>query len=88
LRRLSDIYETYNFCVVEPECFEQDIGVEVWRNSMEDEINMIVKNETWELVEKPKEKDVVGLKWIYKTKMNPDGSVQNYKARLVTKGYS
>jgi hypothetical protein len=75
LRRLSDIYETFNFCVVEPKYFEQVIGVEVWRNIMEDEINMIVKNETWELVDKPKEKDVVMLKWIYKTKTNPDGFV-------------
>jgi Reverse transcriptase (RNA-dependent DNA polymerase) len=31
---------------------------------------------------------MVGLKWIYKTKTNPDGSVQKYKARLMAKGYS
>jgi Reverse transcriptase (RNA-dependent DNA polymerase) len=31
---------------------------------------------------------VVGLKWIYKTKMNLNGLVQKYKARLVAKGYS
>jgi hypothetical protein len=52
---------------------------------MEDEINMIVKNETWELVKKSKEKDMVKLKWIYKTKTNLYGSVQKYKARLVAK---
>jgi len=46
LRRLSEIYETYNFCVVESEYFEQAIGVEVWRNVMEDEINLIMKNDT------------------------------------------
>ncbi|KAJ4764255.1 polyprotein [Rhynchospora pubera] len=88
LRRLSDVYERCNFCVVEPESFEEAVQEEVWRNAMEDEIKMIVKNKTWELVEKPKEKDVVGLKWIYKTKTNPDGSVQKCKARLVAKGYS
>jgi hypothetical protein len=70
LRKLNDIYKTYIFCFVEPEYFEQAIGVEVWRNAIEDEINMIVKNETWELIEKLKGKDVVGLKWIYKTKTN------------------
>jgi Reverse transcriptase (RNA-dependent DNA polymerase) len=88
MRRLSDIYARCNFCVVEPESFEQAVQEEVWRNAMEDEIKMIEKNETWELVEKPKEKDIVGLKWIYKTKTNPNGSVQKCKARLVTKGYS
>jgi Reverse transcriptase (RNA-dependent DNA polymerase) len=88
MRRLSDIYARYNFCVVEPESFEQAVQEEVWRNAMEDEIKMIEKNETWKLVEKPNEKDVVGLKWIYKTKTNLDGSMQKCKARLVAKGYS
>lgn len=54
LRRLSDIYETCNFYVVEPECFEQTVREEVWRNAMEDEIKMIEKNETWELLENQK----------------------------------
>jgi hypothetical protein len=37
-----------------------------WRLAME-EIHMIEKNQTWNLVEKPTHKDVVGVKWIYKT---------------------
>ena len=45
-RRLSDIYASCNFCVVEPECFEQAVREEVWRNAMENEIKMIEKNET------------------------------------------
>jgi Reverse transcriptase (RNA-dependent DNA polymerase) len=49
---------------------------------------MIKKNKIWELVEKPKKKYVVGLKWIYKAKTNPDGSVQKSKAKLVAKDYS
>ena len=32
--------------------------------AMNDEIRMIEKN-TWELVDKPKNKDVIGLKWVY-----------------------
>ena len=55
---------------------------------MDDEIGMIEKNKTWELVKLPKEKEVIGLKWIYKTKYNEDGSVQKHKARLVARGYS
>ena len=49
---------------------------------------MIKKNHTWELVDKPKDRKVIGVKWVYKTKLNPDGSVNKYKARLVVKGYS
>lgn len=55
---------------------------------MEEEIAMIEKNETWELVDRPKHKDVIGLKWIYKTKYHEDGSIQKHKARLVAKGYT
>ncbi|BBG96485.1 hypothetical protein Prudu_005301 [Prunus dulcis] len=55
---------------------------------MEDEITMIEKNNTWELVDRPFDKPIIGVKWVYKTKLNLDGSVQKNKARLVAKGYS
>ncbi|KAL0364507.1 UNVERIFIED_CONTAM: Retrovirus-related Pol polyprotein from transposon RE1 [Sesamum angustifolium] len=41
-----------------------------------------------ELADRLKDKDVIGVKWIYKTKLNADGSIQKHKARLVAKGYS
>ncbi|KAL0387727.1 UNVERIFIED_CONTAM: Retrovirus-related Pol polyprotein from transposon RE2 [Sesamum radiatum] len=41
-----------------------------------------------ELTDRPKDKEVIGVKWIYKTKLNADGSIQKHKARLVAKGYS
>jgi hypothetical protein len=55
---------------------------------MQEEIDSIEKNKTWELVEKPNNKDAIGVKWVYKVKHNPDGSVQKNKARLVAKGYA
>ncbi|GKV50056.1 hypothetical protein SLEP1_g56772 [Rubroshorea leprosula] len=33
-------------------------------------------------------KKVIGVKWVYKVKLNPDGSINKHKARLVVKGYS
>ncbi|VVA41703.1 PREDICTED: Retrovirus-related Pol poly from, partial [Prunus dulcis] len=58
------------------------------KKAMEDEITMIEKNNTWELVDRPFDKPIIGVKWIYKTKLNLDGSVQKNKAWLVAKGYS
>lgn len=55
---------------------------------MEQEIRMIAKNITWELVNLLKHKYVIGLKWILKTKYTEDGSIQKHHARLVAKGYS
>ena len=40
------------------------------------------------LVDRPTEKPVIGVKWVYKTKLNLDGSVLKNKARLVAKGYA
>lgn len=31
---------------------------------------------------------MIGVKWVYKTKLNPDGTISKHKARLVVKGYS
>ena len=47
------------------------------------EIDAIERNNTCDLVEFPDNKNSIGVKWIYKTKLNVDGDVEKYKARLV-----
>ncbi|KAK4394488.1 Retrovirus-related Pol polyprotein from transposon RE2 [Sesamum angolense] len=74
--------------MLEPENFETAVKHKVWVQAMEEEIKMIEKNNTWELADRPKDKEVIGVKWIYKTKLNADGSIQKHKTRLVAKGYS
>ena len=49
---------------------------------------MIEKNNTWELVDRPTHKKAIGVKWVYRTKLNYDGSINKHKARLVVKGYA
>ncbi|KAL0364919.1 UNVERIFIED_CONTAM: Retrovirus-related Pol polyprotein from transposon TNT 1-94 [Sesamum angustifolium] len=71
--------------MLEPENFETAVKHKVWVQAMEEEIKMIEKNNTWELADRPKDKEVIGVKWIYKTKLNADGSIQKHKARLVAK---
>lgn len=50
-----DIYETYNLVILEPESFEAASKQEGWVKVME-EINMIEKNNTWDIVDRPQEK--------------------------------
>ena len=49
---------------------------------------MIEKNQTWELVSRPQHKNVIGVKWVFRTKLNADGTINKHKARLVVKGYA
>ena len=55
---------------------------------MNEEIEWIERNKTWTLVPRPKDKNVIGTKWVFRNKLNEDGEVSRNKARLVCKGYS
>jgi len=58
-----------------------------WKEAMLEELAALEKNKTWDLVPLPIGKKVVGCKWVFTVKQNPDGKVERYKARLVAKGY-
>eukprot|EP00253_Pinus_taeda_P014253 PITA_14253 len=55
---------------------------------MDEELEQIEKNNTWELVPRPKDKNYLGTKWIFKNKLNENGEVIRIKAKLVCKGYA
>jgi hypothetical protein len=60
----------------------------VWKKALDNEIESIEANDTWELTTQPKGVKAVGVKWIFKTKYNEKGNVDKHKARLVAKGYT
>ena len=55
---------------------------------MREEMNALEKNKTWEIVERPKRKNIVNCKWIFTLKYKVDGSLERHKARLVAKKYT
>jgi hypothetical protein len=55
---------------------------------MIEEYQSIIKNDVWEIVPRPKSKDVVSSKWLLKIKHVADGSIEKYKARFVARGFS
>lgn len=59
----------------------------LWHKAMEEEYNDLLKNQTWSLVPLPPNRTSIGCKWVFRTKENPDGSINKYKARLVAKGF-
>ena len=50
---------------------------------MNEEMQALSKNETWDLVPHSPHRKEIGCRWIYKVKYNADGSVNHYKPRLV-----
>ncbi|XP_016721281.1 uncharacterized mitochondrial protein AtMg00820-like [Gossypium hirsutum] len=91
----SKSYRLYNplsgklaLAVSNPIYYEEVAEKEKWRKAMEEEMKAIEKNRTWEMVDLPKDKSAIGLKWVFKTNFAADGSLQKHKARLVVKGYA
>jgi hypothetical protein len=58
-----------------------------WIESMQEELESFERLEVCELVEKPEGIIVIGLKWIWKNKLDAEGTVVRNKSRLVAKGY-
>ena len=73
--------------IVEPKHYNQAKHNPHWIQAMHKEIEALEANETWVLTPLPEGKRAIGSKWVYKTKLNPDGSIERYKARLVAIGY-
>ncbi|KAK8685585.1 hypothetical protein V6N13_041585 [Hibiscus sabdariffa] len=77
---LEDEPQTYNDAIRSSE------GT-LWKDAIKNEIESIMQNHTWELVDLPPGIKLLSSKWIFKRKMKADGSIDKYKARLVIKGY-
>ena len=55
---------------------------------MQDTLLSLMSNDTWSVVEKPANANLVSTKWIFKIKRLKDGRIDKYKARLVARGFS
>eukprot|EP00253_Pinus_taeda_P003734 PITA_03734 len=72
----------------EPQNVNEACKDECWVKAMNEELEQIEKNNTWELVPKSHDKNIIGSKWIFKNKLNENGEVTGNKSILVCKGYA
>ncbi|KAL3367917.1 hypothetical protein AABB24_009002 [Solanum stoloniferum] len=79
---------TLSSSMTEPSFFAQAANDSGWIFSMDQEIQALSDNNTWEIVDLPLGKVPIGYKWVYKIKYKADGSVGRFKARLVAKGFT
>ena len=64
------------FLLNEPEGYRQameSLDSEKWQEAMESEMQSLLKNQTWDLVELPQGRKVVDCKWVYKSKPGDQG---------------
>ena len=59
-----------------------------WKAAADLEYGALMENQTWSLVEPPKECNVVGCKWVFRVKYDGNGNVKCFKGRLVAQGFS
>ncbi|KAK9078295.1 hypothetical protein SSX86_002352 [Deinandra increscens subsp. villosa] len=72
----------------DPKTHTSALKREEWKEAMVTELQALHKNNTWLLVPRPPNRNIVGSKWLFRTKYRSDGSIERRKARLVAQGYS
>ena len=61
---------------------------ERWLKAAQDELQSLIENGTFELVQLPPGRKAIGSRWVFRVKRNADGSIERHKGRLVAKGFS
>lgn len=59
-----------------------------WQQVIKEELDFLTFNNTWSLVPKPEDKNIVDCKWIFTIKKDEFGKPKKHKARLVARGFS
>ena len=52
-----------------PKNVDESLGDESWTIALQEELNQFTRNDVWCLVLRPKDKHVIGTKWIFKNKI-------------------
>lgn len=73
---------------IEPAFYDQAKRNPHWELAIQQELEALQTNYTWDIVSLPKGKKPISYRWIYKLKYKIDGSINRYKAQLVAKGFT
>ncbi|CAI7902415.1 unnamed protein product, partial [Closterium sp. NIES-54] len=84
----DEIAHCYLAAIPEPKTLAEALSgpdAEKWKQSVKEEYDSLLENETWELCELPPRKKAISSKLIFRHKYGPDGELTRYKSRLVAK---
>lgn len=74
--------------IVEPKTVREALKDDDWLKIMNEELDQTEKNNTWSLVPRVDDKNVIGTNWVFRNKLNEEGEVIRNKEILVCKGYA
>lgn len=74
--------------LVEPSKVQEALKDPEWVQAMHEELHQFEKNKVWRLVPRPKNRKIIGTRWVFKNKRDENGAIVRNKARLVVKGYN
>ncbi|RVW59858.1 Retrovirus-related Pol polyprotein from transposon RE1 [Vitis vinifera] len=89
--KLSPTFRAFTSSITEiqvPHNIQEAFKYPKWKAAVDEEVQALEKNGTWEITDLPRSKKPVGCKWIFTVKYKADGNVDRYKARLVAKGFT
>ena len=71
----------------EPKIVKQSLRDPKWYSVMQEEFWALTNQQTWQLVPRSHTQNIIGTKWVFRTKFDSNGNIFKHKARLVAKGY-
>ncbi|XP_073139048.1 uncharacterized protein [Henckelia pumila] len=73
--------------LLEPKHIDEALQDASWIEAIQEELNQFTRNKVWNLVPRPKSQNIIGTRWVFRKKLNEDGTVIRNKARLVAQGF-
>lgn len=78
----------YALFISEPKSYKTALKIPYWLEAINDEIEALKSNNTWTIAHRPTGVNTVESKWVFRMKLNEDGTADRFKARLLSHGYS
>nr|GEX06340.1 retrovirus-related Pol polyprotein from transposon TNT 1-94 [Tanacetum cinerariifolium] len=78
----------YFILTIEPKNVNEALTDDSWIVTVQEELNQFIANNVWELVPQPRNMTIIGIKWVFRNKLDKNIIVSRNKARLVAQGYN
>ena len=70
--------------MIEPPTVDEALSDDGWILAMQEEFNQFQRNDVWDLVPKPPQKNIMGTKWVFRNKLNEHGGL-DVKSNMISR---